>query len=269
MDNLAEVPLEVLAGERLQVGQGVGWDVSLPLEPALALLHEGPELAVLLHELDECLLQLQLVSGGRDLASGQREALLVLLRGGLLAHDHSLPNVGGEDNQVEILLDVVHDLLLEEGLGGVIHDLVAKLGLSNVLPDLLDPSAPGLLGPVLVNDLVALVLGRLTSRQHLDQLLDDLELSPEEGVLAAVHLVPVHPEQADVHPRHSLHQALETGSELKLLKHAGGYTAGGRAREADLTVDNDGGADSRAHQGREDSVIVLLQRGGGVTDRDP
>ena len=36
-----------------------------------------------------------------------------------------------------------------------------------------------------------------------------------------------------------------------------------------LTVDNDRGADPRAHQGGQDGVVIPLQRGGGVTDGDP
>merc|ERR1712110_438396 len=58
----------------------------------------------------------------------------------------SIPHVGGEDNDVEVLVDVV-------------HNLVAGLGLGDVLPELLDASATGLLGTVEVNDLVSIVLG--------------------------------------------------------------------------------------------------------------
>merc|ERR1711973_543956 len=55
-----------------------------------------------------------------------------------------LPHVGGEDNKVVVLVDVVHDLHLKEGLGGVVHDFVGQLGLGDVLPQLLDASASGL-----------------------------------------------------------------------------------------------------------------------------
>ena len=49
-------------------------------------------------------------------------------------------------------LDVVHNLGLEESLGGVIHDLVAQLGLGDVLTELLDAGAGGR-GAILVDDL--------------------------------------------------------------------------------------------------------------------
>ena len=49
-------------------------------------------------------------------------------------------------------LDVVHNLGLEESLGGVIHDLVAQLGLGDVLTELLDASTGGR-GAILVDDL--------------------------------------------------------------------------------------------------------------------
>ena len=49
-------------------------------------------------------------------------------------------------------LNVVHDLGLEEGLGGIVHDFVAQLGLGNVLAQLLDAGALGW-GTVLVDNL--------------------------------------------------------------------------------------------------------------------
>lgn len=49
-------------------------------------------------------------------------------------------------------LDVVHNLGLEESLGGVIHDLIAQLGLGDVLTELLDAGAGGWRA-ILVNDL--------------------------------------------------------------------------------------------------------------------
>ena len=39
-------------------------------------------------------------------------------------------------------------------LGGIVHDLIRELGLGDVLPQLLDPGAPCLGRPVLVNHLV-------------------------------------------------------------------------------------------------------------------
>merc|ERR1719411_2246035 len=71
VDDLAKVGLEVGGGERLEVGEGSSWDISLPLEPALALINHGSQGGVLLHELDEGLADLQLVPGDGSLAAGQ------------------------------------------------------------------------------------------------------------------------------------------------------------------------------------------------------
>merc|ERR1719378_1772542 len=191
VDDLAQVALEVAGGQRLEVGQGLGGNVSLPLQFALPLIDNGSELGVLGHVGLEGLGELELVSGGGDLAAGQGEVLLVLVGGGILGQDGGLTQVGGEANDVEVLVDVVHDLGLEEGLGGVVHDLVAELGLGNVLSQLLDASAAGLGGAVFVDNLVRVVLGASAVLQSSHKLLDDLELSSEESVLLHVHGVPV------------------------------------------------------------------------------
>ena len=160
VDDLAKVGLEVGGGKVLKVGQGGGGDVSLPLEPALALLHHGPEVLVLLHVLDEALGDLELVPGGGGLAAGQPELGLVLVAGAVPGQVGGLPHVGGEYDQGEVLGNVVHDLGLEEHLGGIVHDLVAELGLGNVLAQLFDTGTLGSRS-VFVNDLVAFTFGGL------------------------------------------------------------------------------------------------------------
>ena len=75
-----------------------------------------------------------------------------------LREDSLLSHVGCIDNQIEVLVDVIHDLGLEEGLGTVIHDLVAELGLGNILPQLLNAGASSLLGAAFVDNLVTFVL---------------------------------------------------------------------------------------------------------------
>merc|ERR1719384_871373 len=202
-------------------------------------------------------------AGGRQSHSG----LLVSLNrfSGL---GGSIPHVGSEDNDVEVLMDIVHNLGLEEGLGSVIHDLVAELGLGNVLSELLDASASSLLGTVEVNDLVSIVLGTSAVGQLGHQLLDNLELSPEEGVLGWVHGVIVGLEEGGVHSRNSLHEALEASGDLELHEEAGSDAASGGAREVVLVIDNDGGVDGGADKGLADDVKVSLQGGGGVADRN-
>merc|ERR1712110_948342 len=83
-------------------------------------------------------LNLELLGGDCALAGGREShSGLLFSINSLPGLGGSIPHVGGEDNDVEVLVDVVHDLGLEEGLGGVIHDLVAELGLGDVLPELL------------------------------------------------------------------------------------------------------------------------------------
>merc|ERR1739848_268528 len=133
--------LEVAGGKRLQVGKGLWGDVSLPLQLSLALINDGSELGVFAHVVNKGLVELQLVSRGGDLATGEGEGLLVVLRGSLLAGEGGLTQVGSEANEIEVFVNVVHDLGLEESLCSIIHDLVAELGFSNVLSQLLDTSA--------------------------------------------------------------------------------------------------------------------------------
>merc|ERR1712227_505134 len=96
---------------------------------------------------------------------------------GVLLHE------GGKRDEVVVLVDVVHDLDLEESLGCVVHDLVGQLGLGDVLPELLDAVASGLGGSVLVDHLVTLVLRLLATLQLLEQGQDNREFTSEERIL--------------------------------------------------------------------------------------
>ena len=268
VDDLAKVTLEVAGGQRLKVSQSLCGDVSLPLQLALALINDGPQLGVLGHVGLEGLGELELVSRGGDLSSGEGEVLLVIFRGLVLGKDGGLTQVSGEADQVEVLVDVVHDLGLKEGLGSVIHDFVAKLGLGNVFSQLLDTSASGLGGAIFVNDFVALPLGSLTVGELSNKLLDDLELSSEEGILGHVHLVPVHLEEVEVDSGNGLDESLVAGSELELPEEAGSNAAGGRSGKTNLAVDNDGAVDSGALQSLAHIVEVRLGGSSRVADGD-
>merc|ERR1719500_2271022 len=114
-----------------------------------------------------------LLGGDRAFAGGRQShsSFLVSLNT-LSGLGGSIPHVGSKGNNVEVLVDVVHNLGLEEGLGSVIHDLVGELG---------------------------------------PQILDNLELSSEEGVLSWVHGVIVGLEEGGVHSRNGFHEALEAG----------------------------------------------------------
>merc|ERR1712186_249533 len=270
MDDLAKVGLEISLGKVLQVGERCGGNVPLPLQVALSCFNHISDSFVLLTKLSKGLGELELISRNGTSATRQDELLLGILRAGLPGQVSGLPHVGGEDNQVEVLVDVVHDLGLQEGLGSVIHDLVAELGLSNVLSQLLDASTPGLGRAILVNDLVTLPLGGLSiSSKVSHQLFDDLKLSSEEGVLARVHLLSVHLEQGKVHAGDSLNQTLERGRNLELLVEARDDTASGGSGQTNLVIDNDGSVDAGAHQGVDNDVKVSLQRSTRVAHGHP
>merc|ERR1711992_435170 len=183
MDDLAKVGLEVRLGKVLQVGESSGGNVSLPLEVTLACLNHISDSFVLLTKLSKGFGQLELVSRNGTSATRQSELLLGILGAGLPGQVSGLPHVGGEDNQVEVLVDIVHNFHLQEGLGSIVHNLIAELGLGNVLSQLLDASSTSLGGSVLVNDLVTLILGTSTILQSSNKLLDDLKFSSEKRIL--------------------------------------------------------------------------------------
>merc|ERR1719461_1192351 len=208
VDDLSEVALEVGLGQVLQVRQSCWGNVSLPLKVTLTIINHIPDILVLLAEGSEGLGELQFIAGNGTASSRESEVLLLVLRTGFSGQVSCLPHVGGEDDQIEVLVDVVHDLHLEESLGGVVHDLVAQLGLGDVLPELLDTSSASLGSSIFVNDFVALILCTSAIFKSVDNLLDNLELSSEERILLGVHGVSVHLEEVKVDPRDGLDKTL-------------------------------------------------------------
>merc|ERR1711890_140746 len=202
----------------------------------------------------------KVLGGGGPLSSGKGSISTLGIHGDV----GSLADISSEDNQVEVLLDVVHDLSLEESLCGVVHDFVAELGFSDVLPGLLDTGSSSFGRAIFVNDLIALSLGALAIRKNGAQLLDDLKFSSEQGVFAWVHLVPVHLEELKVDSGNGLNQSFEASSELELSEKAGNDASGGGAGKTNLTVDDDGGVDGSSLEGVADGVEVSFVRGGRV-----
>ena len=176
-----------------------------------------------------------------------------------LCKDCLFPHVGGIDDHVEVLVDVVHNLGLKEGLGAVVHNLVAELGLGDILPKLLDPRAPGLLGAALVNDLITLVLRGLPILESRHQFLDHFKLSAEEWILVGVHDVVVHLEYVTVDARYGVQKAVEGGRDLKLLEEAGDHTGSGGARQTDLTTNHR--RDHRAVLSKSELTWSLMMTG--------
>merc|ERR1719283_257286 len=219
------------------------------------------------HEVNKALAELELVSGDGALATaGQSHFCLGLLAPGLNGH---VPHVGGEADQVVVLVDVVHDLDLEEGLGSVVHDLIGQLRLGNVLSQLLDTITTGLGSAIFVDDLVTLVLSTHAVLKLGDEIKNNGEFASEEGILAGVHCVFVHLEEVKVDSRNGLHEALEGSIDLELFEEAGNDTASGGPRETNLVIDNDRGVDASSNKGLADDVEVSLQGRGRVADRNP
>merc|ERR1719516_527878 len=132
MDDLAQVGLEVSLGEGLKVRQSCRGNIPLPLQVTLTLINKSIEVSMVSHELGEGPGQLQLVAGDGAPATREGEGGLLVISNCFSGQVSSFPHVDSEDNEV-VLLDVIHDLALEESLGSIVHDLIAQLGLSNVL----------------------------------------------------------------------------------------------------------------------------------------
>ena len=307
VDDLTKVRLEVCLGEVLQVGQSCWGDVSLPLEVSFASLAKLPHPGVLCHEGLEGLADGQILGRNGTFPTGRQSNRGLLVGLNCFPGGHSsLPHVSGKHNQIEVFVNVVHNLGLQEGLGGVVHDLVAQLGLGDVLPELLDSSASSLLGSVQINDLISTVLGS-SSVIHLGhQVLHHLKLSSEQGVLAHVHLVLVilleynyihdttlsnfsnwmfdtfkmaalTPGTVSIRPKviESRTSRISTvftfvaGGDLELFEETGNDAGSGGSGETDLVGDDDGGVDGGAEEGLADDVEICLFRSSRVADRDP
>ena len=77
----------------------------------------------------------------RTFSAGQREVLLLVVANSTNGAKGLFAKVGAENDQVEILLDVIHDLDFEESLGCVVHNFVAELRLGNVFSKLFNTGA--------------------------------------------------------------------------------------------------------------------------------
>ena len=250
LDDLRHVALKVLSGEEdLQLLQLLVRDLALPLQLATALLDHGAQVTVSVHVLEEAL--------GEALGSD-------------LANEH------GEDNEVEVTLNVVHNLGLEVSLPVVSGDIERHLGLDDALPDVLHPGAAWRRGGQ-VDQFVHLSLGDLGSRVGSQQLLDHLELSHLHGVPVLLHLK-VNPGQAELLLLESIQNVVRDDSphsvqlpgELELLHEGGGDHGGGGPADAGLAVEDDGAGGGGVLQHRHDLVEVGLHWGlllvGGDSD---
>ena len=100
---------------------------------------------------------------GITFATGQSEGLLVFIGDAVLGNLALVTKVSGEADQIEVLLNVVHDFGLEESLCGIVHDFVAELGFGNIFAQLLDTGSLGCRS-VLVDNFVAFTFGSLLGK---------------------------------------------------------------------------------------------------------
>merc|ERR1719462_27245 len=236
--SLGQVGLEVGGGEHvLQLGELLVGDLPLPLQLAAALLNHGAQTRVVIHVLLE----------------GLGEAL-----------GSELADVHGEDDEVEVPLDVVHDLGLEVGLPVVRGDVEGHLGLDDALTDVLNTSSTRGRGSE-VNQLVNLGLGNLGLGESSEQLLDDLKLSHLHGVPVLLHLN-VNAGQAqllllegveDVVGDDAPHPVQLPG-QLQLLHEGAAHNGGGGPADASLAVEDDWAGGGGVLKHSNNLVKVLL-----------
>merc|ERR1719381_184094 len=213
LDHLGHVGLEVGGGEHvLQLGELLVGDLPLPLQLAAALLNHGAQTRVVIHVLLE----------------GLGEAL-----------GSELADVHGEDDEVEVPLNVVHDLGLEVGLPVVGGDVEGHLGLDDALTDVLNTGSTRGRGSQ-VNQLVNLGLGNLGLGECSEQLLDDLKLSHLHGVPVLLHL--------DVN----------AGQAQLLLLEGAAHNGSGGSADASLAVEDNWAGGSGVLQHGNNLVKVLL-----------
>merc|ERR1719474_2569089 len=102
-------------------------NVSLPLQVTLASVDEVPDELVLVTISYECLGKLELVSRNSTSSSREGQGSFLFISARFPGKISCLADVACEDNQIEVPVDVVHDLHLEEGLSSIVHDLIAEL----------------------------------------------------------------------------------------------------------------------------------------------
>merc|ERR1719348_1759783 len=238
LDHLGHVGLEVGGGEHvLELGELLVGDLPLPLKLATALLDHGAQTRVVIHVLLE----------------GLGEAL-----------GSELTDVHGEDDEVEVSLDVVHDLGLEVGLPVIGGDIEGHLGLDDALADVLDTSSTRGRGSK-VNQLVNLGLGNLGLREGGEQLLDDLKLSHLHSVPVLLHL-DVNAGKAELLllegvedvVRDDAPHPVQLPGQLQLLHEGTAHNGSGGSADASLAVEDNWTGGCGVLQHGNDLVEVLL-----------
>merc|ERR1719348_2294015 len=249
LDHLGHVGLEVGGGKHvLELGELLVGDLPLPLKLATALLDHGAQTRVVVHELLE----------------GLGEAL-----------GSELADVHGEDDEVEVPLDVVHDLGLEVGLPVVGGDVEGHLALDDALTDVLNTgSTRGRGGKV--NQLVNLGLGNLGLGEGSEQLLDHLKLSHLHRVPVLLHL-DVNAGQTQLLLLEGVEDVVgddaphpvQLPSQLQLLHEGAAHNGSGGPADASLAVEDNWAGGGGVLQHGNNLVKVLLSGSHLLVHGDP
>merc|ERR1719495_2690449 len=185
-------------------------NISLPLQLSFSSVNKCSEGSIFFHECREGSSNLQFSCRNGTFSTGRKSYRSFLVSFNSLPSSCGLfTHVSSKDNQVEVFLDIVHDLGLQEGLGSIVHDFVAELGLCNVLSQLLDTSATSFRGSVQINNLVSIVLGSSSILKLGNKLFNNFKLSPEESIFLRVHDILVSFQERCIDSRDSLNKTLE------------------------------------------------------------
>jgi len=150
LDDLGHVGLEVCRGEEvLKLREVLIGNLTLPLKLATALFNHSAETRVFIHVLLE----------------GLRESL-----------GSNLTDVHSKHDEVEVTLDVVHDLGLEICLPVIRGDIKGHLRLNNALSDILNTSAAWRRSGK-INKFINLGFGNLGSGEGIKKFFDDFKFS--------------------------------------------------------------------------------------------
>ena len=187
----------------------------------------------------------------------------------------NLSDEHGEDNQIEVTLNVVHNLGLEVCLPVVSGDIEGHLGFNDAFSDVLDTSSTWRRSSE-VNQLVNLSLGNLGGWVGGKELLDNLKLTHLHGVAVLLNLKVnsgktqlLLLESVKNVVRNDSSHSVQLPGQLELLDKGGGDHGGGGAGDAGLAVEDDGAGGGGVLQHGHDLVKVGLDGGLLLVGGDP
>merc|ERR1719273_1415982 len=267
MNDLAEVLFEISIGQTNQIVQSILGNITLPLEFTLTLIADSSQGSISIHPGYKSILQFEALSGGGNFSAGQAEGLFVFVSDTILGNLALITEICSEADQIEVLLDVIHDFGLEESLCGIVHDLVAQLRFGNVFTQLLDAGTLGCRS-IFVDDFVAFTFGGISFGESSNEFPDNFEFTTEECVLVLLKFIFVHAEEFKVDSGNGFDETFERCGELELPEEAGRNASGGGTGETNLAIDNDWAVDVGSNEGTAKSIEVGLKRGSGIADWD-